>query len=401
MPTPAPAGDEDEKLLRRYRPVIQYDSHEPYFADFAGVIADRPSNTLRGADGEVLATATKRRPLLKLLSRDVYPDGLGAPGEGDRLSQTGTDHQAQAAEMHARPGYGNRVHGRLAVDAGGTRWLQYWFLMYYDDPGLLGTDAGVHEGDLEMIELSLAGDGTPTTAVYAHHRSGYRVDYEHVQTEETADGPVPVVVSARGSHASMLRSGHQLAGSVVPDHNDGRGPRVRPDVVVLDPQRTPWAWWPGSWGATRAGDGTLSQFGIEANSPVAFCAHRAWNSPSGFAASCDAPRRLPPAGTPMASSELPPPAPRVTAARDGEALRVDYDASAAAAAGADRITVAARPVGSDGPARAVTVRFGADPVGTVRLPVSDAGGHEVHASARRAGGPPSDTVTAADGPRGG
>ena len=389
-------ADDGTALLERYRPFMQYDSHEPYFADFAGIISDRPSNTLRTAAGQVLATATAQQGLLGLLHPGAYPPGAGGgtPAATDHLSETGHDYQAQAAQMHALPAYANRVHGRVAVDAGGIRWLQYWFIMYYDDPGLLGTDIGVHEGDLEMIELALGADGTPVTAVYAHHRSGYRVAYDEVETAPSPDGPAPVVFSARGSHASMLRAGHQLAGSVVPDRNDARGPRVRPAVVVLDRAQTPWAWWPGSWGATRAPNPTLGSIGVEANSPTAFTAHPAWNGPAAFAASCQTPGPLPPAGAALAPAQAPPPAPQITVARAGDELRVAYDAGRAAAAGADRLTVAARPSGADGPARTVTVDLSQAPSGTVSLPVAPGdASHDVHASARRADGPSSDTAT--------
>ena len=154
-----------------------------------------------------------------------------------------------------------------------------------------------------MIQLALGSDDTPVTAVYAHHRSGFRVAYDEVETESFGGVAVPVVFSARGSHASMLRSGSQVEGSPVPDHNDAKGPRVRPDVVALSETATPWVWWPGSWGGTKAGSSILGQLGVEANSPTGFTRHQAWSAPLEFAQACSTPS-LPPAGQPLAGAPV-------------------------------------------------------------------------------------------------
>jgi hypothetical protein len=65
-----PTGDAD--LLNAYRPVMQYDSHEPYFADHAAAIADRPGNSLLTVTGVMLATADSGQGLLSRLGPDAY-----------------------------------------------------------------------------------------------------------------------------------------------------------------------------------------------------------------------------------------------------------------------------------------------------------------------------------------
>lgn len=385
-----PADDAD--LLAAYRPVMQYDSHEPYFADHAAAIADRPGNKLVTDTRSPLATADASQGLLARLGPDVYAGLAATPASTDCLKEVGSDYQLQAAAMHAQPDIANQVHGIVAHDGDGARWLQYWFMMYYDDPGLLGF--GTHEGDLEMIQLALGADDTPVTAVYAHHRSGFRVPYDEVETEPIGGVAVPVVFSARGSHASMLRSGSQTEGSPVPDHNDAQGPRVRPAVISLSETATPWVWWPGSWGGTRAGSSILGHLGVEANSPTAFTRHQAWSAPLQFAQACSVPS-LPPIGQPLAGAPSPPPpAPRVSAAAaaDGQ-LAVAVDATEAAAHGATQIVVSARPAGSAEPAVSRGFTLAHNVAGTVTLPITAAGAHDVHAVAVAPDGSSSETAT--------
>jgi len=382
------AADEGE-LLRRWAPVMQYDSHEPYLADHIAILTDHPGNELRAADGTVIATATEQQGLLALLGPSVYPRSAVTPTRGDHLAEVHGDYQAQAARMHARPELANRVHGRYVVDEG-RRWLQYWFAMYYDDPGIL--DFGVHEGDLEMIELELGADDLPGTAVYAHHNSGFRVLYGQLDTELTDAGPVPVVYSARGSHASMLRPGHIRAGSVVTDHNDARGPRLRPDVVVLDPATTPWVLWPGSWGGTRPPDRLEADIKIAAYSPFAFGRHHSWSHPSAFAAGCPAPPQLPAPGQPMTLPEPTPSMPAITVNRSADQLTIDYDARAAAADGASHISVAVASPTGNGPALTRSVPLRGAEQGTITLP-APAGDHVVHATTALPNGTTSETTT--------
>ena len=324
-----------QALLERYRPIVRYDSMESYYADWAAVISDHPGNKLLRADGSALAPGPAGDSLaLALLKAGEYAPGVAAQNT-DYIKIVGSDYDTQAREMHARPGYGDRVHGRAVQDATGTWWLQYWFFMYYDDPGFLGF--GRHEGDLEMIQLRLDAQGKPNAASYSQHRSGVRAAWEQLETAITVDGLVPVTYSARGSHANLLRTGTSISTrSFVPDHNDGQGYRVRPDLVLLSAAATPWALWPGSWGGTHAG-GPLGDAGIEANSPTAPTRHQAWSAPAAFHASCDPPSDdLPAPGQPMGLELARPAAPALSVESSGTSTVVHYaippDGTAPAAA---------------------------------------------------------------------
>src|SRR5438270_13522459 len=130
------AAFDSAAALTLHRPTVQYDSLESYYADWAAVITDRPANVLKREDGTVIAAAgpPTGAPMLNIsfLHPDRYPNGEPV-AENDFIDETGSDYVSQAREMHARPGYSNKAHGRL-VNRDGTIWLQYWLFYYYDDP---------------------------------------------------------------------------------------------------------------------------------------------------------------------------------------------------------------------------------------------------------------------------
>jgi hypothetical protein len=358
--------NEPSEALPQYRPVVQYDSLESYYTDSAGVITDRPGNQLKRLDGTVLATAGAPDgggvPALTLafLQPQSYPGGVPVDPT-DYVDETGTHYVTDALAMHARPGYANRVHGRITVQ-GGVTWLQYWFFMYYDDPQFLGF--GTHEGDIEMIQLRLDATGQPDAVTYAQHRSGVRAAWPDVETQAGA----PVVYSARGTHASLLRAGTSASHrSLIPDHNDGRGPRVQLTLVTLSPEQTPWAFWPGIWGSTRPRDPDAGKIGIEASSPVALTAHAAWKDPAAFHAAADA-DDLPPVGTRQTIDAPRPPVPQLEAhpSADGKTVRVRYTIAAGGAAPAGHLVLAVGAVDGTGPP-ATTVIADPGPSGEVEL----------------------------------
>jgi hypothetical protein len=363
-----------EALLARFCPVVRYDSMESYYADAAEIIPNRPGNVLMSADrttqlapGRVAAQLT-----IDVLQGGHYQDGTPVQS-GDFIKETGSDYVAQAQQMHANPQYADRVHGRAIQDHTGTWWLQYWFFMYYDDPGFLGF--GVHEGDLEMIQLRLDPLGNPNAASYSQHRSGVRPTWDQLEKAITADGLVPVTYSARGSHANLLRAGTSISTrSFLPDHNDGQGHRVRPQLVVLSDAAPAWAQWTGSWGGTKAPPGILGQIGIDANSPTAPNRHLAWSQPDVFHASCDPPPDdLPAPGQPAGTELARPPAPQLTIEQDPQGTLVHYavppDGTAPAAA-----KIVASLVSKDPSVPAHTVSADVTgSTGTVRLPAAPPG----------------------------
>ncbi|MFZ0043797.1 MAG: hypothetical protein WAK93_20980, partial [Solirubrobacteraceae bacterium] len=383
-------------LLQRYRPILAYDSLESFFADSAAILTDRPGNVLKRQDGTLIASsipgAGDAQLRLAFLGAKQYANGQPATAS-DYIEEVGGDYVAQAHQMHLIAAYANRVHGRVAVDSTGARWLQYWFFMYYDNPNFLGF--GTHQGDLEMIQLRLDASGQPDVASYTQHRSGVRANWNQLELVPSADGLVPVTYSARGSHANLLRAGISVSErSFLPDHNDGQGPRIRPDLVVLSDTQAPWALWPGSWGGTHA-SGILGQVGISANSPTSPTRHLAWRDPAAFHASCDlSDDDLPEPGQVAAPPSPAPPAPQLTAERGPTSTIVHFTVPAEGGTPQPEKIVAGL-VAADGTSPAATVS--ADirgPAGTLELPLpSSAGPYEVRAAVHAASGLGSDTTT--------
>jgi len=317
----------DGDLLARHCPALQYDSHETFFTDSVAALVDaRPpprGNTLCRANGTIIAAsvpgAGAQLLRLDLLGPHEYP-GIGPALKDDFLDEVGHNYKLDAARLHADPAYANRVYGHVAHDPDGSRWLQYWFFSYYNDKAFLGF--GLHEGDLEMIQLRLGADEQPDVATFAQHSGGERANWAQVHRHPDQDGPRPLVYVARGSHASYLRPGKH-DGPVVPDYNDAGGPLVDPALDVISDAGPGWVLWPGSWGSTR------STNPLESNSPRGPAAHGQWRRPSAFHASAD---EFDEASYERgdAIAEAAPPAPSLSVSRVGDQATVGFQVPPAA-----------------------------------------------------------------------
>jgi hypothetical protein len=249
-----PASAELTALLERHQPLLQYDSLESYRADsvatICGLTAAGRCNSLHRADGTLIAAAAPAGEEARL---DVhflgasYPTGEAAR-RGDYLDECGGSHAGDALAMRQREGCADVAYGHGCRDAEGRLWLQYWFFYYYDDKGLLGLER--HEGDWEMVQLRLGTGERPEAATFARHAGAERLSWSQVDLADSGAGPALVVYPARGSHASLPRPGNFEA-PIVPDHNDGLGPRLRPRLEAIADDGPGWVLWPGRWGSTR------------------------------------------------------------------------------------------------------------------------------------------------------
>jgi Vacuolar protein sorting-associated protein 62 len=334
-------SDSETTLLERYSPVVQYDSQESFAADSAATMTDcvpagsPQGNLLRDDDGATLAVA-KSGPgetnlTLDFLRRGHYPDAARtAVSPDDYLDAVGKHYVVDARAMHTRPGYADQVYGYAVKDKRGALWLQYWFFYYYNNKAFLYM--GLHEGDWEMVQFRLGADGEPDVATYAQHSGGERCTWSDVEHDTGPDGPLPVVYSARGSHASYFRRGTYPEAPIVPDHNDAGGPRVRPELTVIGDDGPAWVAWPGRWGSTRATVGPIGS-----NSPPGPREHGAWRDPLAFHNKAEEVREL----GPVAGVELQlPPVPEIAVRRSGDRAYVSYRFPAV-------------PAGAPGPAKLV------------------------------------------------
>lgn len=115
-------------------------------------------------------------------------------------------HPAAEAEDSAAKTHRCVTYARAVPSALGTV-LQYWYLYVYND------FLNHHEGDWEMVTISLDPQDRPVEVAYSNHHGGVRRLWEH--TPRVGDSPLVYV--ARGSHAGYFRfasGGHALVGDL-------------------------------------------------------------------------------------------------------------------------------------------------------------------------------------------
>jgi hypothetical protein len=279
----------DVELLRRFSPVLRYDTHEAFFADHPDVFVGLDTVTLDGA---------------RVTLADLHGPRAGCDSD-TRLADSDHDYRAQARAGHANPQLRDRCFGRVARDHDGRRWLQYWFFYLYNDAGL-GGRFGLHEGDWETVQLRLGDGDEPDRAVYAQHDYAEARAWEDVE-REGGDGP-PIVYPARGTHAAYFERGVHRTQAWW-DIADGEGPHVRPTLEEIADPPAPWLLWPGRWGGTKPRLPPLDSW-----SPRGPGCHAQWDDAARLLDKAHGHERLDA-----------PAAPAVGVRRDGTGLRIDFD----------------------------------------------------------------------------
>jgi patatin-like phospholipase/VPS62-like protein len=379
---PTPVPEEAGTLLRRHRPVLQHDSLESYRPEPVATIAELAvgsrCNTLHRGNGELLASVLPLEGAARLgldyLDGPSYADGRPAR-EDDYLDEAGGSHAGDALAA----GHEEVVYGRAAL-SGGRLWLQYWFFYYYNDKGFL--KAGRHEGDWETVQLRIGPDGVPDAVTYGRHAGGERADWEEVERVAAGEGEAPVVYCARGSHAALLRAGTHPA-PVVPDHNDGLGPRSRPRLVKIGEEPPGWVRWPGRWGSTRRREA------FEGDSPHGPAQQPQWRRPAEFH------EEATPASEEPLWGETPPATPRFEARREGNHALLSYRFGERLDNQAVPGRIVAAVATGEGDFGGVVHSFGVDGhSGVCALPLAaDAAVHGVRACVASELGAPGATVT--------
>ncbi len=306
-------GEHDD-LLKRFQPVLRYDSNEQFFADSAAQYTEAPGITLRRAapsreqSGAVIASSDGAGGAPKLTLDFLGPKTYGnaEPVEkGDLMAVRGRNYREQYVTLRMnRPDLNNVTYGH-AIEANGRLWLQYWFWYFYNDYQL-SFALGTHEGDWEMVQFRMDDEaGHPDLAVYSQHRYGEVRAWDKVEKL----GERPVIYAARGSHAGYFEAGfHQTEAWY--DLADGkRRMKRRPKLEVLETNQPAWTRWPGRWGDS------LPRNAVESNSPTGPGAKKQWTVPDKM---LDQP-------APKAMHGKGAKAPEVRALRAGGRLRLDYD----------------------------------------------------------------------------
>ena len=307
-------ADHDD-LLKRFAPLLRYDSNEQYFADSAAQWTDCPNNELRRADvapgkkGEVLARAVPsgEQPKLTLAFLSPVTYASGQPFvKGDIIGHSGRDYREAYVRLRKeRPKLRNVMYGRT-VEQNGRLWLQYWFWYFYNDYQL-ALGAGLHEGDWEMVQLRMhPTEERPDLAVYAQHRYGEKRSWGEVRK----DGERPIVYVARGSHAAYFEPGfHQTEAWY--DLADGKRPAPELTLELIRPTHA-WMLWKGRWGDTKPDP--RDKAGLHSNAPTGPGRKTQWSKPNDWLNEATE--------TKLGEAQE---RPEVRAVRDRRGLRIDYD----------------------------------------------------------------------------
>jgi hypothetical protein len=308
-----------DDLLKRFQPVLRYDSNEQFFADSAAQFTEAPGIELRrappapGTSGAVIARSVPAGAEPKLTLAFLGPKAYGNGETAERtdvIGLQGKDYRGRYVRLRkARRDLNNRMYGH-AVEVGGDVWLQYWLWYFYNDYQL-ALGLGTHEGDWEMVQLRIR-EGEPDVAVYAQHRGGQKRAWADVE-KHPSDPDRPVVYVARGSHGAYFERGFHPTEAWY-DIADGK--RAAPELAleIVDDAAHAWLRWPGFWGDTtpRGRSATLDSF-----SPTSPGTRKVWRDP---ASALD--------GATTVAALTPPPAPavRITRGRDNR-LEISYDFS--------------------------------------------------------------------------
>ncbi len=251
-------------LLERFKPILRYDSFEPYIATSVDALlcigdADGSSGCCELARaGETLPFASVGRTpapadVLAVTSAGSYADGRSW-GAADQLRVSGRaegmpDYRYEGSLQQER--YGSTIYGRVAVRPDGW-WLQYWLFYFYNDR--IDPNAGplVHEGDWEMVQIRLPPDNAdptrpaprPDAVTFSQHVTGAR--RSGWQTRRQDDRLL--VYPGRGTHACYPR--RTRWGSWALDIRDG-GYEVADASLVLLEDESALVQWSGFWGGNR------------------------------------------------------------------------------------------------------------------------------------------------------
>jgi hypothetical protein len=304
-------------LLERFKPRLQYDSQEAFFADDVAMMTDGRGCRLRQDGGRTLFGGRGVPALAVAVLRDIEYGEDNPVTDTDRVCLASKRYRSDYSRLcQERPQLRHKIYGRAERGSDERLWLQYWFFYVYNDYQLAAR-FGLHEGDWEMISLRIDEEAEqPDLAVYAQHAYAEQRPWDEV----LKDGERPLVYVARGSHGSYFEPGMYNT-EVFYDIADGQRDTDDHELLPLNGDDPAWPRWPGVWGATRA------RWKAEADSPPAPVRHDQWTDPAFVMTLAeDRPKGAGPADPP------PKPAGKLGAERLGRRLLVTYEGDGGMAA---------------------------------------------------------------------
>lgn len=338
-----------DSLLQTYNPVLVVDSRESYYPESATAMVNWAGTNCTGPNGgttlnhrdpngfsERLANANGSCGLPQLTDSLLVP--LGTPytdvspavfpaypaSNSDYLDEDDTDRAGVSASVYAS--MGPTVYARVYQDQFGTTFLQYWYWYYFND-GKAPGEYFDHEGDWEMVQLRLDANDAPIMATFAQHDVAERCPWAKMRKRY---GTRPVVYPANGRHAAYFVNGQHPRPQTPLHHDDNNalGGEILPVATVVH-SYTPFVRWPGKWGDSGSPEGP---------SPEGPASHSQWMDATDFEADsklddCADGKPSPAETASRKGLRARPrvhwlPAPRITATRVKDRVRVRYRVSA-------------------------------------------------------------------------
>jgi len=220
----------DQELAEIHAPILYFEGQETCFPVEVSYHIDNSYLYRVGSDTPLSTspTETELETYSTEESQYVFLDNQKGTISDDNVI---TDYQNN---MNS---YETTVYYRVYSD-GATKIIQYW-MFYAFNKGELNQ----HEGDWEMVQVSLLGE-TPNSVMYSQHHQGQKATWEQVEKE---NNQIKVYV-ARGSHANYLRSysgKFGISSDIV--GNDGRV-LGSTDYELVELNSQGWLNFSGRWG---------------------------------------------------------------------------------------------------------------------------------------------------------
>jgi hypothetical protein len=236
--------DLEDALLQRHAPVVLLHPTEAALPASTGWLLARAE----------LEPATGPRP--RVLAASV----LGLVG-ARRVEDPGSRLHLEEGSHHGSGDPADwTVYGHAFPAGDGGILLQYWFFYAFND----GYGLFDHEGDWEHVTVKLDRAGSPVGAWYARHNDSHPGRWFE-WAALAREGDHPVVLSARGTHASYANEdevpfyertcdttwpGAATAAGCTVWRTWAPGTGGVVNVGERDQPRVPFLAWPGRWGST-------------------------------------------------------------------------------------------------------------------------------------------------------
>jgi hypothetical protein len=238
LPLRTSRAQSDSELAATYAPVLHFTSGEKFYPTTVDYIINNSVLMFRNSsDGSATPFGY---PTKYNLGNYSGPDWF--------LNNTLGSFEAISADYNSsrdNAGYGYTAYVHI-YNSSTSQVIQYWLFYAYNNGPL-----NDHQGDIEVIEISLDNAGTPQTALYSQHGAGENAGWGDVEKVDTH----PVVYVAQGSHANYFRS-WQGKFMVENDVVGSDGLTIQPNSLALEilgernshPSNQSWLDFEGRWG---------------------------------------------------------------------------------------------------------------------------------------------------------